>query len=603
MKERLKTLLQISIFWISIFIVNRLLFAFINLNSENTITLFELSKAMFYGLRLDVSLVGYIILFSSTIFALTTYTTYSLRVLKILNYILIPIIGGILFTDLVIFSFWNSHFDSSALIYADRMDIVTMSLKNWQFILLLILIVSYIGLIYFAFNITVNKRTKITNTQKLWYIPIWLFIAAAMIIPMRGGLQHIPLNTGAAYFSKNSFANLVAVNPVWNFSYSMKRFNKLSQSYNYMPKEQANGVYKSLYATTDSTQKVLKSENPNVVIIIMESFNAAVIDTFIDNNEVTPSFNALKKEGIFFSNIYATNTRSDKGIVGVLSGYPVLPGMSIIKYPQKSKSLNFLPKKLAENGYSDLTYIYGGDINFANMNSYVVMSGFDKRISKADFPTEFNNKKWGVHDEYTFNYLLEDISNSAHPTFKTFFTLSSHEPFDVPMSRVFKDDYINSVHYTDKCLGNFIKVAKTKPWWNNTLFILISDHGTTWKNLNNTNSLRYHIPMLWAGGALAYSDTVIDKIGSQTDLSVTLLKQLNIECSTFKFSKNLLNPHQKDFAFFNHNDGFFFMDKNQKQYYDIIYNDFYTFSGIKTKSDSLVAKAYIQTLYEDYIKK
>ena len=194
-------------------------------------------------------------------------------------------------------------------------------------------------------------------------------------------------------------------------------------------------------------------------------------------DQVTPNFDKLVTEGVLFSNIYAASDRSDKGLVATLAGYQVMPAYSIIQYPAKSQSLSFLPERMREGGYGDMTYMYGGDIGFKGMNSFVTLAGFDQIISISDFPRSSHGQKWGVHDEYTFQRLDEEMRKAEEPYFKFYFTLSSHEPFDVPMETVFDDPYLNSIHYTDRCLGEFIDTVKRVGLWENTLFVLIADHG------------------------------------------------------------------------------------------------------------------------------
>src|SRR5690554_5784486 len=152
---------------------------------------------------------------------------------------------------------------------------------------------------------------------------------------------------------------------------------------------------------------------------------------------------------------------------------------------------------------------------------------------------------------------MEKSASAETPFFKYYFTLSSHEPFDVPMEKVHDDPYLNSVAYTDRCLGTFMHSVKERGVWDNTLFVLIADHGTPGpKRATSQMRERYQIPMLWTGGALAVKDTVVHTLGSQKDLVATLLGQLQIDASDFLFSKDLLVPDQEEYAFFTYPDAF-----------------------------------------------
>jgi len=200
--------------------------------------------------------------------------------------------------------------------------------------------------------------------------------------------------------------------------------------------------------------------------------------------------------------------------------------------------------------------------------------------------------------------LFDEMKESSEPYFKFFFTLSSHEPFDVPMERVHKNDYHNSIHYTDKCLGELFDKAKAEGLWDNTLFILIADHGVGGAEKFTIDTKRFNqIPMLWTGGALAKKDTLVSKVGSQTDMVQTLLKQLDIHNKELKFSKNILDQTSAGFAFFDYSDAFGYVEKDHFQVYDNQIKRFLHMEGTKSNLDSLKGKAYLQVLSNDHKKR
>jgi phosphoglycerol transferase MdoB-like AlkP superfamily enzyme len=290
-----------------------------------------------------------------------------------------------------------------------------------------------------------------------------------------------------------------------------------------------------------------------------------------------------------------------------MAGYQVAPAYSIIQYPQKSQSLAFMPRKFREAGYRNLTYIYGGDASFKGMNSFVTLAGFDRQIVMSDFPASMRGEKWGVHDEYTFARLADEMeadSKTAEPWFKYYFTLSSHEPFDVPMARVHENPYLNSIFYTDSCLGVFIDEVKRRGLWDNTLIVMIADHGTPGPlKASSQMKERYQIPMLWTGGALAVRDTVISKIGSQKDVVATLLGQLGIDASDFYFSKDLLCSDTEEYAFFTYPDAFGYVTRDSYQVYDNTARRYVVQEGEISETDSLRAKATMQVVSADHLKR
>lgn len=611
MLKFLKYLLKTTLFWLLTFAFYRLIFILFNLSYSAGAPIDVLAKSFWVGLRLDISMTSYILLLVSFLQAVkipfARKFTYSL--LHWVNYISIVVFTALLLGNINLYSYWGRLLDAEGFGFLKTPWVIFASVSWYESLLFIIIWAGLSGLGIFLYKfftgrITCEKHfSPIATTLATFLV---LIVAALMIIPIRGGFGVAPNNTGVAYFSKYNFANHAAVNPLWNLFYSFKRMDARTHHYSFMEEDDALEIFNEMKSSNgDSTIQVLKTDRPNVVVVLLESFSAQVVGA-LGGEPVTPNLDAVAKEGILFSNIYAVSDRSDKGIVATMAGYQVLPSYSIIQYPAKSQSLSFMPQKMKEAGYKNLTYIYGGDIGFKGMNSFVTLSGFEKVITIDDFPSSVRETKWGVHDEHTFKKLAEEMEQSStdEPYFKFYFTLSSHEPFDVPMDKLYDDPYINSIAYTDKCLGDFIKEVKNKNLWDNTLFVFIADHGTPGpKRATSQMQDRYHIPMIWAGGALAIKDTVITKLGSQKDMVATLLSQLNIDASNFQFSKNILSPHVKEYAFFTYSDAFGYVTPHSYQVYDNAAKQYVIQLGHPTALDSLRGKAYLQVLSSDHLKR
>ena len=340
----------------------------------------------------------------------------------------------------------------------------------------------------------------------------------------------------------------------------------------------------------------------NILIILMEGFGGAFVEPLGGLPDVTPRFNRLSKEGIFFTNCYANSFRTDRGTVCTFSGYLGLPTASVMKIPAKSRTLPAIAEGLSKAGYKT-DFLYGGDINFTNMQSYFFSSGYSRITADRDFPLTSRLSKWGANDDITFRHLYEDIKNRDNqaPWLSTFLTLSSHEPFEVPYHRLDEMGlYPNSVAFTDSCIGNFIDKLKELPVWKNTLVIFVSDHGYPYpKDVVNYEPRRYHIPMLWIGGAVK-EPVVIDKLANQTDLAATLLNQLGIDHDTFTFSRNILSPDYPEYAFYTYSNGFGFIDSTGISVYDNEGNK-PLIEAPRKGSDLRLhkGKALLQTLYDD----
>ncbi|TCO10922.1 LTA synthase family protein [Natronoflexus pectinivorans] len=605
-----KYIFKIALFWILFFALHRLLFMIFNLGYAGDAGFGSLLASYAVGLRLDLSFSGYILLLTCVmqLITLPIFRRFEFTHLHWLHYVIIPVFMALMFANTNLYSYWGRHLDGEALGFLATPMVILASLRWWEVIMFFVLLISAsLGTILIYNKWMKSGEEKIVSKMQPLTLAmaafITLFTGALMIIPIRGSFGVAPINTGVAYFSSHMFANHSAINPLWNLFYSLKRLDATTRHYRFMDQDKAEELFNKMMHQSGETQTLINQPQPDVVVILLESFSAQVIGS-MGGESVTPNFDSLVPKGVLFNNIYAASDRSDKGLVAALAGYQVMPAYSIMQYPAKSQSLSFLPNKLKQAGYNDLTYMYGGDIGFKGMNSFVTLSGFEKVITINDFPRSTHGQKWGVHDEYTFERLIEEMLAAQSPYFQFYFTLSSHEPFDVPMDRVYDDPYLNSVFYTDQCLGDFFRRVKSKGLWDNTLFILIADHGVPGPARATSQMIeRYHIPMLWTGGAMAVTDTIISTIGSQTDMVSTLLNQLQLDASEFPFSKNLLAEEVEEFAFFTYPDAFGLITADLYKVYDNNAGRYIVFEGEASAVDSLKGKAYLQVLSLDHLNR
>lgn len=361
-----------------------------------------------------------------------------------------------------------------------------------------------------------------------------------IVIGIRGGLSESTTNIGQVYYSQNQFLNHAAVNPVFSFLYSLShQLGDLSQ-YHFMDDSECKRLTDNIF-TTESilTDALLTTTRPNVVVILMESAGEEFADAM-------PRLQQLKEEGIYFSRCYANSWRTDRGTVCALSGFPSFPSVSVMKMPEKSRSLPSVARSLQRQGYSTY-FLYGGDINFTNMRSYLIATGWERLVSMDDYSSaDQHSAKWGVRDDITFNTLYNEIVNNASPSAHEganlwgYLTLSSHEPWDVPVQKN-NDAVLNAFTYVDTCLADFVERLKRTPAWDNLLIVVTADHGINYKSIDqSTPLLKNHIPMLWLGGAVKAPHTV-DIICNQSDMAATLLGQLQLPHDDFAFSRDVLS--------------------------------------------------------------
>ena len=247
-----------------------------------------------------------------------------------------------------------------------------------------------------------------------------------------------------------------------------------------------------------------------------------------------------------------------------------LPTVSVMKVPAKSRTLPAISEELVKAGYQT-DFLYGGDINFTNMKSYLLSKGYQRLTADTDFSlAEQSSNVWGVNDDITGDWLLEQLKQREEgPWFTTWLTLSSHEPFEVPYHRL-EEKIPNAFAYTDECLGKLIDGLKQTDLWENLLIVCIPDHGFCYPQGTTDRGGEFsHIPMLWLGGAIK-EPMKIDKIMNQTDMAATLLGQLVLDYSMFPFSRNVLSDsYVYPFAFYTSSSVFAFRDSTGVTAYDL----------------------------------
>jgi phosphoglycerol transferase MdoB-like AlkP superfamily enzyme len=272
-------------------------------------------------------------------------------------------------------------------------------------------------------------------------LPVTLFfmlLFGSLIIPIRGGFGVAPINAGTVYFNENMFVNHSAINVVWNAGSTYFNRKPSGNPYSFGDLDKAVAITDSLTIKRGVPEKVLNTTRPNILLIILESFGNSLVGPLDGDSLTTPCLNKLVEEGLLFSNFYASGNRTDKALPAILNGYPAQPAASIIKEPKKTQTLTSLVKIMNGANYNS-SFWYGGDINFANFNSFVIESGFRQIITMENFNPSDYNSKWGVHDHILFEALKDSMEAVKEPFFRVVLTLSSHELLKYRWNRFFRE--------------------------------------------------------------------------------------------------------------------------------------------------------------------
>ena len=569
------------------------------------------------GLYLDIPMTGYLTALPLLALVVTVWVkrNVAMRRLATPYYILVSVATGIIFiADMALYPFWNFKLDALALSYLESPQGAFASVSAGFIVLRLLLICIVITTTsWLLISITPRYLQPVkTRRQRIVLTVVFVAFLPFYVISIRGGVGESTANIGKVYFSDDTFLNHSAVNPTFSLLYSLDKTKDYASEFNYFSEEERKEIIKSLtlnpgsITSLPSTLYLLPSKT-NVLVILMEGFGGQFVEAVSGRTEIAPNYNRLAREGIVFTRCYSNSFRTDRGTVSTLSGYPSFPTLSVMKIPAKSRTLPCIASTLNDNGYAS-SFLYGGDINFTNMQSYLRTGGYQTIVSDVDFSSsERKDNPWGVNDDVTFNRLYDMImQQKQQPWHICFLTLSSHEPWTVPYKRL-NEEIPNAFAFTDHCLGEFVERMRKTPLWDNLLIVCIPDHGYEYpKGISHEEHHRNS--MLWIGGAVK-EHKVVDTIMNQSDMAATLLGALGIDHSDYQFSRDILSSdYTYPYAFFTFKEGIGFADSTGYSVYDIISNrqwEDHSAVGVKDKKAATStrirkAKALLQTFYDDF---
>ncbi|MCO7640194.1 LTA synthase family protein [Pseudomonas sp. S 311-6] len=378
-----------------------------------------------------------------------------------------------------------------------------------------------------------------------WRPVLSVVFAALAFISIRGTLQHRPINPSTVAFANDAMVNALALNSFYSVTYAayrMKDERSAESLYGDMAPEEAIAIVRTtadLPATPDNPaiptlhrqQASLTVDKPrNLVLIVEESLGAQFVGSLGGQN-LTPELDALAQEGWFFTRTYATGTRSVRGLEALTTGFPPTPAEAVVKMPNAQTGFFTLAELLGRQGYGS-RFLYGGEAHFDNMRGFFLGNGFDEVVDLPRFSTkpEFVGS-WGASDEDMFkelDHLL--MQQRGKPEFILAFSVSNHSPWEYPEGRITPDgepDTVeNTVRYADWALGRFFETARTRPYWDDTVFLVVADHDARVYGATDIPVERFHIPALILGGSIA--PRTDDRLISQIDLPPTLLSLIGI---------------------------------------------------------------------------
>jgi phosphoglycerol transferase MdoB-like AlkP superfamily enzyme len=362
-------------------------------------------------------------------------------------------------------------------------------------------------------------------------------------------------------FSENAQLNELAGNGYFDFLHAFW-YNEIDYDryYKTMPRQRAvrelalelSGHRDGITISQRPNEREIVADGPrkplNVVLVSIESFSAEFMQAFGNQQGLTPNMDKLAREGLLFTKMYATGTRTVRGLEALTLSVPPTPGHSIVKRPNND-NLFTVGEVFKSHGYEPM-YLYGGYGYFDNMNAFFSGNGYTVIDRTALKPEEIHFENvWGVADEDLFALTLRELDR-RHAAGTKFFahvmTTSNHRPFTYPPGRIDIPSHSGregGVKYSDWAIGKFIGEARAKPWFNDTVFVWVADHTHKGRGRQELPIENYHIPcIVYAPAHVA--PRRVDTIASQMDVAPTLLGLLNVSYRSKFFGHDILREGQ-----------------------------------------------------------
>ncbi|PKQ82242.1 hypothetical protein CJP16_02515 [Aeromonas sobria] len=393
-----------------------------------------------------------------------------------------------------------------------------------------------------------------------WYLrPAFaLLILAIGFLGARSSLGHRALNPAMVAFADDPLINSLTVNSAYSLFFAIKQMGAeedASQFYGKMSEEKvleimrqesgrpASDFNSDLLPSQTFNQASFKGKPKNLVILLQESLGAQFVGS-LGGLPLTPNIDALSQQGWAFEQLYATGTRSVRGIEAVLTGFTPTPAQAVVKLGKSQTNFFTIADLLKQRGY-DTSFIYGGESHFDNMRSFFLGNGFTTIVEQKDFDNPVFEGSWGASDEDLMakaDETFKALHKEGKPFFSLVFSSSNHDPFEFPDNRIElfeqpKQTRNNAAKYADYAIGEFFKKAKQSEYWKDTLFLVIADHDSRVGGSSLVPIPRFHIPGVIVGDGIAPKKD--PRIVSQIDMAPTLLSLMGISADHPMLGKDL----------------------------------------------------------------
>jgi phosphoglycerol transferase MdoB-like AlkP superfamily enzyme len=378
---------------------------------------------------------------------------------------------------------------------------------------------------------------------------VWPLVVALLFLMIRSSLQHRPANLSTFAFCNDAMVNSLVANSTYtvltavygakNESHSSEMYGEMSVTEMIGRVRKGMGVAESDFLSEElptlhrQIATMQRSQPRNLVIVLEESLGAGFVER-LGGRRIAVNLDKLADEGIWFERLYATGTRSVRGIEAVIAGFPPTPAQSTVKLSKSQRDFATLASVLRKSGFRS-EFVYGGESHFDNMRGFFLGNGFSTVVDQSDFKDPKFTGSWGVSDEDLFEMAHQRIvalDAADQPFFLLVFSSTNHAPFEFPDGRITlvdaeKQTVNNAVKYADFALGEFVDRAKRSDYWNETVLLVVADHDTRVYGNDLVPIDKFHIPGVILGAGI--DPRKIASVVSQIDLAPTLLSLLGVD--------------------------------------------------------------------------
>ena len=392
-----------------------------------------------------------------------------------------------------------------------------------------------------------------------WRPLLAILVVLIGVAGARSSLGHRPLNPAMVAFSSDPLLNDLTLNSSYSLLFAvnnMKSEKSAEQFYGKMDSQKMLEIVRESSKKSDFNPELLPTMNhnsatykgkpKNLVILLQESLGTQFVGS-LGGLPLTPNLDKLTEEGWLFTQMYATGTRSVRGIEAVTTGFPPSPSRSVVKLSKSQTGFFTIADLLKNQGYHT-QFIYGGEANFDNMKTFFFGNGFEQIVEEKDYRNPGFVGSWGVSDEDLYNKADEEferLSKNDKPFFSLVFTSSNHSPYEYPQGKIeqYDENYMtrnNAVKYSDYALGTFFEKAKKSGYWDDTRFIVIADHDARVSGANLVPVKHFHIPALIIGKGIEPRKD--DRISNNIDMPPTLLSLIGVDAKSPMIGRDLTKP-------------------------------------------------------------